>query len=34
MLMKSLRFETELKDIEKRDDDKADTIIELNDKYK
>lgn len=33
MLIKSIRFEPELEDIEKRDDDNVDAIIELNDGY-
>lgn len=33
MLIKSIRFEPELEDIEKRDDDNVDAIIELNDEY-
>lgn len=31
MLIKSIRFEPELEDSEKRDDDNVDAIIELND---
>ena len=33
MLIKSIRFEPELEDIEKMDDDNVDAIIELNDGY-
>jgi uncharacterized protein YeeX (DUF496 family) len=33
MLIKSIRFEPELEDIEKRNDDNVDAIIELNDGY-
>lgn len=33
MLIKSIRFEPELEDIEKRDDDNVEAIIELNDGY-
>lgn len=33
MLIKSIRFEPELEDIEKRDGDNVDAIIELNDGY-
>ena len=33
MLIKYIRFEPELEDIEKRDGDNVDAIIELNDGY-